>query len=348
MIKDKIKLFLVIIFAVLCDVRAQADFDAIEKVSLFQENGLYNLDIEFHKKASFVPRVHILPNGMQIFLSFNKPINIPKIGKLNQGIVKGYFFEKFGNSSLMFIMALNQKVEFVKKKYTKNSIKIVFRKKPTIIIDAGHGGKDPGTRSSYENYPEKTIALITAVELRNALLKTNHYNVVLTRDKDVFVSLDDRIERAKSESGDILISLHTDYNKDKNLRGISVYTLPPIGFSESDREFNETLRKSKQFSKSLVGYIPNLCKIKHQACRSSELKILKTNIPSVLVELGCISNKKDSKLLLSKLFREKVIYAILYALDEFFDKEGKNSERRVFGKGNNERRRHFQKKQSVF
>ena len=165
--------------------------------------------------------------------------------------------------------------------------------------------------------------------MRNALLKTNHYNVVLTRDKDEFVTLEDRIDRAKSENGDILISLHTDYNKDKNLRGISVYTLPPTGFGESDREFNETLRKSKRFSKSLVGYIPNLCKIKHRSCRSSELKILKTNIPSVLVELGCISNKKDSKLLLSKLFREKVIYAILYALDEFFDKDGKTSKHQV-------------------
>ena len=338
MIKNIIKLLLVFIFAMFCEVDAQlysdhganrAKGDVVESVSLTQEDDLYDLTIKFYKKVSFVPRIHILPNGIQMFLSFKKPVNLPKIGKQNQGILKGYFFEKFGNSSLMFLMALKQKVEFVKKKYTKDSIKISFRKKPTIVIDAGHGGKDPGTQSPYEKYLEKNITLIIAVELRNALLKTNHYEVVLTRDKDEFVSLDDRIERAKSGNGDILISLHTDYNKDTNLRGISVYTLPSHGFEESDNKFNETLRKSKQFSKFLVGYIPNLCKIKHQACRSSDLKILKTNIPSILMELGCISNSKDSKLLLSKLFRKKVIYAILYALDEFFEKERKTSKRQV-------------------
>lgn len=327
MIKAKVKLFLVMVCVLFCATfcgslaQAKTDFDAVKTVSLSQENDLYNLIIEFNKKAVFVPRVHILPNGLQMFLSFKQPVNLPKMGKMDHGIVKGYFFEKFGNSSLMFIMALKQKVEFVKKKYTKDSIKISFRKKPTIIIDAGHGGKDPGTQSPYEKYLEKNISLIISIELRKALLKTNHYNVVLTRDKDEFVSLDDRIERAKSENGDILISLHTDYNNDKNLRGISVYTLPSAGFGEEDKSFNETLRKSKRFSKLLVGYIPNLCKIKHQACRSSELKILKTNIPSVLVELGCISNQKDSKLLLSKLFREKVIYAIVYALNQFFGKD---------------------------
>jgi len=333
MIKNTIKLLFVMIFAVFCGFRTEAynraDFDAVRSVSLSQEDDLYNLTIEFRKKVDFVPRIHVLPNGIQMFLSFKKPVNLPKISKRNHGILRGYFFEKFGNSSLMFIMALKQKVEFVKKIYTKNSIKISFRRKPTIIIDAGHGGKDPGTRSPYEKYLEKDIALITAVELRSALLKTGRYDVVLTRDKDEFISLDDRIKRAKSGNGDVLISLHTDYNKDKNLRGISVYTLPPHGFSESDQKFNYTLRKSKRFSKSLIGYIPNLCKIKHQACRSSDLKILRTGIPSILVELGCISNSKDSKLLLSKLFRKKVIYAILYALDEFFDKERKISKRQV-------------------
>lgn len=333
MIKDTIKLLLMMFFAMLCNFRAEAEgqnsFDAVKSVSLIEEDGLYNLTIEFHKKAAFTPRVHILPNGIQMFLSFNRPVNLPKISKQNRGILKGYFFEKFGNSSLMFIMALKHKVKFIKKKYTKDLIKISFRKKPVIIIDAGHGGKDSGTQSPYEKYLEKNVALITAIELCSALLKAGHYDVVLTRDRDEFISLDDRIKHAKSVNGDILISLHTDYNKDKNLRGISVYTLPSHGFNESDKKFNDTLRKSKRFSKLLIGYIPNLCKIKHQACRSSDLKILKTNIPSILVELGCISNSKDSKLLISKLFRKKVIYAILYALDEFFNKEKEASKRQV-------------------
>lgn len=308
---------------------AQASLEAVEDVSLSRENDVYNLVIKFNNKVAFVPRVHLLPNGLQIFLSFNHPIKLPHINKKDHGLIKGYFFEKFGNSSLMFIMALKQKVIFVKKKYTQDSIKIAFRKKPTIIIDAGHGGKDPGTQSPYEKYLEKNIALITAIELRQALLNTNQYNVVLTRDTDEFLSLEKRIEKINAFNGDLMLSLHTDYNNDQSLRGMSVYTLPPAEFNEENRKFNENLRKSKNFSKKLIAYIPNVCKIKHRACRNSELKILKNDIPSVLIELGCISNKKDSKLLISKLFREKVICAILYALDEFFQKKKESSKRNV-------------------
>ncbi len=319
----RLKLILVLILAICCSgvsAQAQIEFDAVEDVSLTRAGRLYNLDIAFSKDIKFVPRIHLLPNGLQIFLSFNREVVLPSINQVNKGIVKGYFFEKFGRSSLMFIMALNKKVEFIKKKYTKHSIRIVFRDKPTVIIDAGHGGRDPGTRSPYDKYNEKNITLIMAIELRNALMKTNHYNVILTRDSDKFVSLDDRIAFAKANHGDLLISIHTDYNDDKKLRGMSVYTLPPSGYTEEDKAFNENLRQSKRFSRCLIGYIPNLCKIKQKACRSSDLKILKTNIPSVLVELGCISNKKDSKLLLSKLFRGKIICAILYSVDQFFGK----------------------------
>lgn len=307
----------------------QSSWNAVEDVSLSQENDVYNLIIKFNNKVAFVPRVHLLPNGLQIFLSFNHPIKLPHFTRKDHDLIKGYFFEKFGNSSLMFIMALKQKVIFIKKKYTQDSIKIAFRKKPTIIIDAGHGGKDSGTQSPYEKYLEKNIALITAIELRQVLLNTNQYNVVLTRDTDEFLSLENRIKKINAYNGDLMISLHTDYNNDKNLQGMSVYTLPPAEFNEENRKFNENLRKSKNFSHKLLDYIPSVCKIKHQACRNSELKILKNNIPSVLIELGCISNKKDSKLLISKLFREKVIYAILYALDEFFHKKKETSERNV-------------------
>lgn len=317
----QLKLILALMFTICCNVNAQVEFEAIDDVTLTEENGVYSLDIEFCREVKFIPRIHLLPNGLQIFLSFNKEVVLPKISRVNRGVVKGYFFEKFGKSSLMFIMALNKKVEFIKKKYTKHSIRIVFKTKPTIVIDAGHGGKDPGTRSPYDNYEEKNITLIMAIELRNSLMKINHYNVVLTRDSDKFVSLDDRIACANIAHGDLLISLHTDSNGDKNLRGMSVYTLPPTGFTEEDRAVNDNLRKSREFAQSLIGYIPNLCKIKQKACRISDLKVLKTNMPSVLVELGCISNRKDSKLLLSKLFRGKVIYAILYSVDQFFGKK---------------------------
>ena len=299
----------------------QYKYDVIKKVSLSQNGDIYNLEIKFDNMISFVPRIHIQPAGIRIFLSFKKPVVLPKIGKKDQGVVQGYFFEKFGESSLMFIMSTKQKVEFLKKKYTKDSIKIVFRKKPTIVIDAGHGGKDPGTQSLYEEYFEKDIALTMAIELRNALLRTNHYNVVLTRDSDTFISLDDRLDITNSCCGDLFISLHTDSNKDKTLRGMSIYTLYRAEAGKNGGVFIKNLKKSENFAQKLMKYIPYSCQIPKEARRNGDLKILKNNMPSILIEMGCVSNKKDSKLLISKLFREKVIYAILYALEEFFDKE---------------------------
>ncbi len=327
MIKGKIKILILLMFVVFFNVDARTSndrYDAVKSVLLTQEGDTYHLNIKFDDQVAFVPRIHLQPVGLRIFLSFKKPVVLPKIGKLDQGVVKGYFFEKFGESSLMFIMSTKQPVNFIEKKYTKDSIKIVFRKKPTIVIDAGHGGKDPGTQSPYEKYFEKDITLTMAIELRNALLKTNHYNVVLTRDSDTFIPLDDRLNIANSSCGDLLISLHADFNNDKNLRGMSIYTLPRSEAAQNAGVLVKNLQKSENFARELMKYIPYSCQIPKEARRASDLKILKNNMPSILIEMGCISNQKDSKLLISKLFREKVIYAILYALEEFFDKEKDN------------------------
>ena len=332
MIKDKIKILILLMFAVFFNVDARTcndRYDAVKSVLLTQEGDTYQLNIKFDDRVNFVPRIHLQPVGLRMFLSFKKPVVLPKIGKLDQGVVKGYFFEKFGESSLMFIMSTKQPVNFIEKKYTKDSIKIVFRKKPTIVIDAGHGGKDPGTQSPYEQYFEKDISLTMAIELRNALLKTNLYNVVLTRDSDTFISLGDRLDFANSCCGDLFISLHADSNKDRNLRGMSIYTLPRSEAAQNAEVLVKNLRKSEKFAREFMKYIPYSCQIPKEARRASDLKILKNNMPSILIELGCISNIKDSKLLISKLFREKVIYAILYALEEFFDKEKDDLKRAV-------------------
>ncbi|MDR0631830.1 MAG: N-acetylmuramoyl-L-alanine amidase [Holosporaceae bacterium] len=301
----------------------------VKKISLKREKDRYSLCVDFDEKVSFVPRIHTLPNGAKMLLSFNRKVALPLTKRISHNIIKGYFFEKFSPSSLMFVVALKENVAFVSKKYTKNSIKIEFEipRKHTIVIDAGHGGKDPGTRGIGGNF-EKNITLITAIELRNALLKSNRYKVILTRDRDVFTSIDERKDIINSSKADFLISLHTDSNEDKNLRGISIYTLPNLDHMKNASAemkndvsaYYKILSQSRKFSKYLIGYIPNACKVKNRPCRNSELRILKTNIPAVLIELGCISNKIDNELLHSQDFRTKTVYAILYALDNFFEK----------------------------
>ncbi|MDR2106914.1 MAG: N-acetylmuramoyl-L-alanine amidase [Holosporaceae bacterium] len=306
----------------------------VKKVCLKKEKDIYFLCAEFDEQTSFVPRIHTLPNGVRVWLSFNCNVEAPETGKILHPLMAGYFFEKFSPSSLEFVAALREKVTFVSKTYTKNSIKIGFRVngQHTVIIDAGHGGRDPGTEvaaagGENDTICEKDITLVTALELRNALTASGKYKVILTRDRDEAVSLDDRKKKIDSSGGDFLISLHADSNRDKNLRGMSVYTLP-----DSDRirrssidaagiaSYEKTLIKSKKFSGYLIKYVPNACKIS-RPCRDGELKILKTNIPAVLIELGCVSNAKDRELLLSRDFRNKAVRAIRYALDNFFEGE---------------------------
>ncbi len=323
-------IFLLIVFNYCSFISAffnEHSSSAIKKTWISKDREIYTLNIDLYDGFDFIPRIHTLSNGLKMFLSFKRPVSNPKMDYGNHGMIKGYFFEKFGKSSLMFVMAFNKNVVFIKKSYTKNAIKISFKpvQKPTIIIDAGHGGKDPGTRSPYVGQTEKNISLVTAIELRKALLKTGRYNVVLTRDEDKFLSLDDRLSIINSSNGSILISIHTDYNDDSTLRGMSVYTLPDNALSiwENQVIYQDNLKKSKCFAQYLMDYVPKFCKIKNKTCRSGDLKILKNTIPSVLIELGCISNKIDSNLLLSKLFREKAIYAIVYALDKFFKTSNK-------------------------
>lgn len=319
----KIRRFFIYLATLFCFVlnSSAEELSVVKKVWMSKSKDSYTLNIDFDSKASFIPRIHTLPNGLKMFLTFNKEVRLPKVEISNRGIIKGCFFEKIGDSSLMFVMAFKNNVTFIKKNYSQKYIKITFKvpKKHLIVIDAGHGGKDPGATSILGKFFEKDIVLVTAIELRNKLLESGRYDVILTRDSDKFVSFDDRLNIINASNAEFFISLHTDYNPNLSCRGMSLYVLPDQSEDAAAfPKYKDNLKKSKRFSKYLSGYIPQLCKIKKHACRTADLKILKNEIPSVLVELACISNKTDSNLLLSKLFRDKIICAMLYALDRFF------------------------------
>lgn len=308
-----------------------SDIQPIKKIYL-QKNSddSYNFCIDIADDAAFSPRIHTLSNGVKLILSFQRRVRVPKSRELlDHRLIYGYFFERIGPSSLLMVLSLRKKVVFTEKRYTGNSIKLTFKikKKHNIVIDAGHGGKDPGTRSISGDY-EKNIALISAIELRNKLISSERYNVTLTRDRDESMSTDER--KALAANADLLISLHTDSNSSRNMRGMSVYTLPTLDFMKEKNMFSEEgeknqyykiLSQSRRFANILVSYIPTICKLKNQPHRDVELRILKLPFPAVLVELGCVSNKIDDELLHSKDFREKTNSAILYALDKYFGKE---------------------------
>jgi N-acetylmuramoyl-L-alanine amidase len=222
--------------------------------------------------------------------------------------------------------------------------------KRVVVIDPGHGGVDPGAVRGKTH--EKRITMAVAQEVRRQLEASKRYRVILTRNRDIFLELRDRVRLAQDSEGDIFISLHADTHPKPATRGASVYTLSEHA---SDREaarlaakenkgdivggldltpyskitgdilrdltMRRTMEESSVYANMLIAQFRKK-KIKMQPYKTHRyagFAVLKApDVPSVLVELGYLSNKTDKKMLLSKDFRKKVGRAILASLDDFF------------------------------
>ncbi|WP_158512536.1 N-acetylmuramoyl-L-alanine amidase family protein [Candidatus Endolissoclinum faulkneri] len=224
---------------------------------------------------------------------------------------------------------------------SKNQLKI-------IILDPGHGGRDPGA-IGYKGIYEKDILLNTAKELKKLLEKTGNYKAVLTRNKDYFIALGKRIAISQQENADLFISLHANSVNNQSLRGLSVYTLSDI---KSSNNFKKTTIKPNKIyatlqnggcknklkvsyillnlkydrvincSARLAGYIIKEMKRKtklltrpHRFANFTVLKVL--NIPSVLIELGFLSNQEDNQLLSNPAYLHKIAAALALAIDNY-------------------------------
>jgi N-acetylmuramoyl-L-alanine amidase len=222
-------------------------------------------------------------------------------------------------------------------------------KRPTVVIDAGHGGVDPGA-IGVSGAREKTIVLAYARELRRQLLASGRYRVAMTRNSDVTLPLRTRVEIGERAEGDLFVSLHANTFKSRRVRGASVYTLSETasdaeaealaakenkadvlsgvnldGQSEDvskiliDLAQRETMNLSKNFANVLVTEIGKSARLLPKPHRSAGFAVLKSpTVPSVLVEVGYMSNKREERLLLSKAHRKKVSAAIIKAIDNYF------------------------------
>lgn len=231
------------------------------------------------------------------------------------------------------------------------------RGKPVVVIDPGHGGVDPGATSP-SNLQEKTVVLTVARKLKARLLKSGRYNVHMTRARDVFVSLEQRLKMSRKLEADLFISLHADAIAQKDfantVRGATVYTLSEHASDETARlmaekenasdliaglstaEFEEqgevrsilidllkreTANFSADFSNTLVKRLAKSVSLSREPQRSAAFKVLRqADTPSVLVELGYMSHKEDEKLLNSDAWQLSVTDAIVNAVDAYFAK----------------------------
>lgn len=223
------------------------------------------------------------------------------------------------------------------------------RRIPVIVVDAGHGGHDPGTQSRL-GHTEKTIALNAAKEIARQLRATGRYQVVLTRDRDIFLPLRRRIEIARKNEADLFISVHADSIKSKSLAGGTVYTLSEkasdaeaaaLAAKENKADIiagvdlngengdvldillslaqRETMNFSAVYANYLVEELGSKRLIPRRPHRFAGFVVLKAaDVPSVLVEMGYLSNNTDAKRLASKKGRRDIAASIVKATDRYF------------------------------
>ncbi len=226
-----------------------------------------------------------------------------------------------------------------------------FRIKRNIAIDPGHGGIDPGA-IGISGIFEKYITLDVARSLKKKLEDSGRYRVVMTRDRDVFVRLRDRVVYARDAGAELFVSIHADAIKNRGIRGLAVYTLSEkasdreaaeladkenkadliagVDLSDKDEQVQgilidlaqrDTMNESSRFAIALVKELRRETKLLRNTRRFAGFAVLKApDVPSILVELGFLSNRVDEKALKQKKYRSKMASAILRAIDAYFQR----------------------------
>lgn len=238
-------------------------------------------------------------------------------------------------------------------------VPVPFKRKPArsdekklIVIDPGHGGVDPGAMSRSGVW-EKHIVLAFSRQLRQSLLASGKFRVRMTRDRDVFIRLRDRIAVARRAGADLFISVHADSIGNSKVRGTSVYTLSErasdkeagalarkenksdlIAGVDLDDQSNdvvnilidlaqrETMNESAVFARKLVDELGKTRKLLRNTHRFAGFAVLKApDIPSVLVELGYLSNRTDERMLRDPRKRKRMATAMSTAVEQYFQRQ---------------------------
>ena len=247
----------------------------------------------------------------------------------------------------------SQSISFSTKKTTLNpSKKIDLRTEKqkwefkTIVIDAGHGGKDPGA-VGYRGTKEKDIALDVAKRLEKKLSKNLNVKIVMTRDEDIFLRLSERTRIANENNGSLFISIHTNAAEDRRASGFETFLIGPnkneaavrVAARENavlelegisgQKLTNEDLikatiaqsafaSKSEQFASMVQGEIKKRVQSKDRGVKQAGFYVLMgASMPNVLVELGFISNPSEEKKLRSPQYRDQLATAIYRAVEQY-------------------------------
>ncbi len=220
---------------------------------------------------------------------------------------------------------------------------------PLIVIDPGHGGKDPGA-IGYRRHKEKDLVLAFARTLAAKLRATGRYRVLLTRSGDTFLTLRERVRFARRHDAALFISIHADMFRTRSVHGAAIYTLSERASDQEAAELARkenaadvidgvdlgadseeirgilidlTMRETKNHSiwlaRNLASQMRRVTKVRPRPVRSADFRVLRNpEVPAVLVELGYVYNAKDVRNMLSPRWRERTAGAMVTAVNRYF------------------------------
>jgi N-acetylmuramoyl-L-alanine amidase len=219
-----------------------------------------------------------------------------------------------------------------------------LRLKKVIVIDAGHGGKDPGSLGA--NVHEKDVTLAAAMALKERLERTGRFQVVLTRETDTFIPLESRVQIARRADADLFISMHADSGPDATTRGASVYTLSEKGTERVGRVLEKddwlmkanlpgrdravsqilldlsqraTKNRSAAFAQLLLANVGEETTLLRRSHRDAGfIVLLAPDVPAVLLEMGFITNPDDEAFLTTKSSRARLVSAVADSIEAYF------------------------------
>lgn len=226
-------------------------------------------------------------------------------------------------------------------------------RRPVIVLDPGHGGVDPGA-TGVSGIFEKKVTLLTAREFKKSLEKTGRYTVHLTRERDVFLQLRERVAIARRHRADLFISIHADAGASPSLRGLSIYTLSDkasdseaaaLAASENKADIiagidlshespevtnilidlaqRESMNLSARLAELAISELRRDVTLLPRSHRFAGFAVLKApDIPSLLMEMGYLTNRQEERLLRTRTYRRKLASAMIRAIDNYFKTVG--------------------------
>ena len=311
------------------------------------EKIIFYIDDKKIKLTNQIPFIMIDDNLYQLSSNVIKSNN-------NYYVPAESFFSIVNNLSNTVSITLNtNEINFSKlNEISKKTIKVDLRSEKekwefkTIVIDAGHGGKDPGA-VGYRGTKEKDIALDVAKRLEKKLAKNMKVKIVMTRDEDIFLRLSERTKIANESNGSLFISIHTNAAEDRRASGFETFL---IGQNKNEAAVRVAARenavlelegstgkkltdedlikatiaqsafasKSEQFASLVQKEIKKRVQSKDRGVKQAGFYVLMgASMPNVLVELGFISNPSEEKKLRSPQYRDQLATAIYRAVEQY-------------------------------